>query len=298
MQGRERRVEDGPNPIHWYGPIGEAPEFFPDARTWTLRDLRWGSRDAARSEVTCDADGVERPLECGLWRVSTYGFAALRTLEAGRSLNLNQLQGDEPMPQGSARVERPLPIWIDIGTINSNKRRFRIDAGQTIFVYGAGVNVRWWAPGPENTAGAAWVDLGPQPGNLPVTTFETLVSEGLLYCEIARVETAHEQGELYANLTETYFVDAGVEPGLTRAVPIPPGARQLYASRDDSGVVTATRLQLAFSNTTTATQPLAAVPINDSQSSFAPQNLAYATHVLLPILAEAVLWTLCWEIAP
>ncbi len=301
MLARERRVEGPNNPLHWYGPIGEAPEFFPDARFWTLRDLRWGSGDVARTEFIEDADGRREPLDCGLWRVTTYGAAALRTLTNGLSLNLKQFQRDEPVPAGTSLVDRPLPIWIDIGTVNSNRRRFRIDAGQTIFVYGSGVNVRWWAPGPENPAGTpgSWVDLGPNQGNLPLpTTFETLAIEGMLYCEIARVETAHQQAELYANLTETYFVDAAEEPGLVRPVPIPPAARQLYAARDDTGVVTATRLQLAFSNGTTATQPLVTVPINDSQSSFAPQDLAYATHVLLPQLAEPVLWTLCWEIAP
>lgn len=308
MFARERRVEGPNNPLHWYGPIGELPDFFPDARTWTRRELRWGTRDDARTEVTCeptgalDCDGnpivVEHPLDCGLWRVSTYGASALRTATGGFSLNYAQMQGVEALPAGTALVDRPLPLWVEIGSVPSNKRRVRIDAGQTIFIYGGGINVYTWMPGPENPAGASWIDLGPSTGHIPITQFETLAVEGILYCEISRVESQRDQGELYATLTETYFVDEGIEPGLTRPVPIPPGARQLYVARDNTGVVIATRLQLAFSNGTTATQPLTAVPINDSQSAFSPQQLAYATHVLLPILAEPVLWTLCWEIAP
>lgn len=290
MYGRERRVE-GPNLVHWYGPLGETADTFPDAGRWTQRAMLWGTRDSAD---TVEIEG-ER-LDCGLWRVSSYGFAAVRTNTGGRSLTQRQLRGLDALPAGTALVQRPAPLWIEIENVESVGRSIRIDAGQTVFLEGSAVNVRWWAPGPGNAAGASWIDLGSNADVQTVVSFEAPVSEGLLFVQVARVEVARQQGQDFALLTETYLAGVGIEPNQFRRVAIPPGARRVYVARDNTGIVTATRLEVVFSNGVTD-QRLTTIPITDSQSSFGPEFVANATHVLLPLLAEQILWTLHWEIA-
>jgi hypothetical protein len=283
--GREQRLEGAANPLHWYGPIGSAPEQYPDAAIWTERDARWSPMGMGKGDVGC-----------GLFRVSTYGSTATRTATGGQSLTTAQLNGRGELPTGTALAFRP-SVWVELELAESASRSIIIDAGQTVFVYADTLTVKWWAPGPLNVAGARWVDLGP--GNSPydVVSFETPVSEGLLYCQIARVEAPRQQGQDFALFTQSYYVPAGEEPGQLRAVPIPTGARRIYAARNNAGVVTATRLELGFSDGTIA-QSISTIPINDSQSSFGPAQLANTTHLLLPILAEGVLWTITWEIAP
>lgn len=300
MHGRELRVEGSPNPIHWFGPIDSVPERYPDAEIWTPRGVRWSATAPPRQ----DEHGND--VSCGLWRVSTYGASATRSASNGLSLTLPQLNGTTPPPAGTSVVQRPAPVWVEIHLASSAGRSIIIDAGQTIFVYATTLTVSWWAPGPLNPANAGviseWIEV---PGNgsqpMPVPNFaETLASEGVIYCQIARVEEARQQGQDYALLTQSYFVEASLEIDQYRPIPIPTGARRLYATRDNTGAVVDTRFAIGFSNGTGGGgfQQIGTIPINDSQSVDGPQLFPNATHVFLPILAEPVLWSLTWEIAP
>lgn len=297
MHGRELRVEGSPNPLHWFGAIDTAADGYPDASTWTPRGVRWNGTAPARTED--DGDDVA----CGLWRVTTYGAAAGRTNTGGLSLTPQQLRGEQPAPAGSTIVRRPSPVWVEIILPSSAGRSIIVDAGQTVFVYATTVSVRPWMPGPLNPANggvnSTWLELDYGTQAVAVPVFEAMASEGLLYCQIARVDSARQQGQDFALLTTSYYVAAGEQPDEFRAVPIPTGARRVYATRDDTGAVVDTRLRTAFTDGSGGgTQLLGTIPVDDSQSVYGPQHFANATHVLLPILAEPVLWSLTWEIAP
>lgn len=296
MHGRELRVEGSPNPLHWFGPIDTAPDGYPDASTWTPRGILWNATAPARTD---DGEGVA----CGLWRVSTYGSAAGRTNTGGVSLSPNELAGKVPPPAGTTLVHRPSPVWIEIELASSAGRSIIIDAGQTIFVYATTLSVRPWMPGPLNPANAGvnsnWLELPYSQQAVAVPIFETLASEGVLYCQIARVDSARQQGQDFALLTTSYYVAASEDPDTFRAVPIPTGARRLYATRDDTGAVVDTRLRVGFTDGSGGgQQQIGTVPVDDSQSIYGPQQFANATHVFLPRLAENILWSLTWEIAP
>lgn len=313
-------------PVHFVGIlssslfIGAVP-VYPSAPFWTERDARWATRGAryqwladGSGDPTCTPKAVDegislpgaRALRSGLWRVSSYGAAVVRDFGDGLSLTAQQLNGNVPLPAGipaNARVQHPAPLVINVKISDTQARQVQIDAGQTIFVYADDVSVSWSAPGPgiplPLSAEQGWMDLG---GNgetrveFPFSPPEIQLIEGLLYVDIARVETSREQGQNFAKLTQTWQALAA-----TRViVPIPPGARRVQITRDPSGAVVAGTWEVGFSNGTTFGPAIGSL---SSGSAVVPRVgfeafQLNATHLQSPVIVEDHTWSIVWEIAP
>lgn len=302
-------------PVHFVGLlstslfIGALPAY-PSAPFWTERDTRWATRNASRllldhnGVVACPPDGSSiRP---GLWRVSSYGAAVVRDFDDGLSLTDSQINGQSVLPAAipaNARVGHPAPLWITIKISDTQARQYTIDAGQTIFVYADDVSVSWSAPGPgvplPLSTGQGWIDLagtGAARVAFPFTDPEIQMIEGLLYVDIARVETAREQGQNFAKLTQTWQALAA-----TRViVPIPAGARRVQITRDPGGAVVAGTWEVGFSDGTNFGPAIGSL---SSGSAVVPRVgfeafQLNATHLRSPVIVEDHTWSIVWEIAP
>lgn len=296
LGGRILRVSDGPSPVHYYGSIGNSIAEFPDASSFVpVVRARWGTRgsvDGCVQDNQTNAHG-------GLWRVSTYGRSAVRTLTNGRSLTRRQLRGG-PVPSTDILGWRPSLVWIEITTDGGGYgRAIRIDAGQSIFVEAVQLNVGLWMPGATSESDQfVLVPYAADDVSQTVPEFgEAGVVEGIVYCDIARCESSREQGQDFAILTETYVNAAAEAPGSFRNVVIPPGARRVHISRDASGAVDDTQWAEAYEATTAGVRG-AILAIQDRQLVGGPLPVGSALQLAMPLLTEPALWTLRWEIAP
>jgi hypothetical protein len=326
MRAAQHRVgcTGAQTPVHYVGLlpsvlfIGAAGQF-PVSSLWTERDTRWATRQASRTWLR-DNDGKEdcegavgaRALRSGLWRVSSYGASVVRDYAdvepnpaSGMTLLANEINGQQPLPVGlvASRVGAPAPLVINVKISDTQARQVQIDAGQTIFVFADDVSVSWSAPGPDvpmpSTNGQGWVDVGGTGAArvpLPFEDPEVLIVEGLLYVDIARVESPRQQGQDYAKLTQ--YVQAAAPDGRA-TIPIPPGARRVQITRDPSGVVVAGVWEVGFSDGVNFT----AIGAVNSGSAVTPrvgidQFAAFATHLRSPAIVENHTWTIVWEIAP
>ncbi len=298
MRAAQHRVsrDAGQAPVHWFGFCG-ATTGWPSAEIWTERDARWTSQHLSCERIVdgragCPDGELVRP---GLWRVTTYGYGAVRRDFDGQSLSIAQLQGRAALPVNTERMLRPAPLWVSIKINNSALREIKIDAGQTIYVMADDVAVSWWAPGPTEDFFGSWIDLpyNPDAQTIPVNDSETTSIEGLLYCEIARVEAARQQGQDFAILTETYFTPNGTRGNF----PVPAGARRVQISRDAAGAIVAGNFVQSFFDGVQFV-PLGIIPIAARASD--DVRFGNVSHLITPVefLAEDVTWTLRWEIAP
>lgn len=282
MRGQQHRVEQGPNWVHYVGPVAAGSSLdYPAASSYQSRDIRWSTRRTAEH------------YGCGLWRVTTYGRGAMR-IAAGDSLTFDQLMGRAVLPAFATPIYQPSPIQVDITIGPSNGRTLRIDAGQTIFVFGDSVDLAWVAPGDAASLGP-FVDLGPATSSIPLPRpTESLIVEGLLFAEIARVEVPRQQGQDFARLTQVVQTDAASQI----YTPIPAGARRLTIARDDAGSIDDCNWQYTMGDATSTARLLDVIPIVGRTTLSSPAIVTNATHVLSPILDEPATWVLHWEIAP
>lgn len=247
---------------------------WPSAETWTRRDQRW----------TTHHEGGEG---CGLWRISSYGQSALRQDAPGRlSLSVSQLQGGAPLPANNYLGLQPQYCWLEVQSNNRGSySAWRINPGQTCYVYGTDVSVGWWAPPDVVDLG-----VGARPQTIPLSVeTEGGVVESLLFVEIAAVNPDISCDTGNVRLTETYLASGDF------AVRVPLGARTVQVQRDN--VITTASAIVSRCWATDIGNPLLSVgsfPIVNNSSAVV--DVGGHPHLQLPPLVDPTLWTLDWRI--
>lgn len=314
LAAQEHAMQRGMAPLHYIGLVGSTLGLPMDASLYTERERRWATRDMPTQERP-DHDGKCRLVRPGLWRVSSYGYTVARAMpeepfsltydQIVKGLGLNTLSLDQ-------RVERAVGPWLAVYV--DGRTRYLIDANETLFVFGDDVSVAWVAPrgvvededdvlAPGGSSG--FFEIPPPldesvPLINPITS-TALVSglylEGLLWCDIARVEASRQVAESVAQLTQ--LVRTAI--GATVNLPIPNGARRVTV-RADVGGAGATNAQSEVVAAGALLRVGGRFPIvNGSSGNDGPQLVSgLHTHLQLSNVIDgaATNWTVVWEIAP